>query len=107
MTFLGTNFHFHDPKFLMTVFLFSHRPCFPDFSYLFSAFHIFTVCNVIYDPIFTRQKPLFQKINLFLTLFMLSRTSDKHYFSKYWGVGCTPPQISGGGAPQSPLGIRP
>ena len=45
------------------------------------------------------------KKNTFFTLFILSRVSDKHYFSKYWGTNAwaVPPlQILGGPSPQSP-----
>src|SRR6218665_4230084 len=77
-------------------------------------FHVFTVFNVIYDP-FTRKAPISEKNSLmtpFFTLFVFSRASDKHYFSKYWGGRMhgpsPPPQIFfGGDRPCPPIGLRP
>ena len=78
---------------------FNHRPYFSDF---------FTVCNVIYDdpfdPFFTRKSPISEN-NSLITPFLLSRASDKHYFSKYWGGrmhGPSPPQILWGLPPVPP-----
>src|SRR6218665_3677266 len=82
----------------------------------FHIFNIFTVCYVIhvYDPFFTRKTPISENNSLItplFTLFVLSRTSDKHYFSKYWGGrmhGPIPHQtFFGRTVPQSPLGLGP
>src|SRR6218665_3366559 len=73
-------------------------------------FRFFTVRNIVYDPFFTRKTPISESNSLmtpFFTLFVLSRASDKHYFSKYWGDGCMgrpPNSIFGGNVP---LGLRP
>src|SRR6218665_409333 len=83
------------------------------FLCLFWIFHIFAICNVVFDPFFTRKTHI-SKNNSFMTpyftLFVLSHTYDKHYFSKYWEDGCMglpPPKILWGPSPQSPLGLRP
>src|SRR6218665_708854 len=49
----------------------SHRPCFPDFPYLFQIFHIFTVCEMsLYDSFFTRKTPISEK-NFLMTPFLI------------------------------------
>src|SRR6218665_2910917 len=74
-----------------------------NFFNLFHIFHIFTVCETPISENNSLMTPFF-------TLFVLSRASDKHYFSKYWGDGCMgrpPIQIFEGTFPSDPLGVRP
>src|SRR6218665_1181903 len=76
------------------------------------TFSISVLCAMSYHPFFTRKTAISENNSLitsFFTLFVLSRASDKHYFSKYWGDGCMgrpPSQIFWGAVPKSPLGLR-
>src|SRR6218665_282509 len=63
-------FPFSWPKFLMTFYFFSHRPGFSNFLFIFPDFRIFTMLNVVYDPLFTRKTTISEK-NSFMTPFLL------------------------------------
>src|SRR6218665_955212 len=76
---------------------------------IFPIFHIFAACNVVFDPFFARKTPISEYNSFttpFFTLFVLSRPSDKHYFSKYRGNGCMGHLKFFWGGP-SPQNIRP
>ena len=62
---------------------------------------MFTVLNVVYDHFLTRKPP-------FLTLFILSSTSDNTTSQNIGGGGpmAHAPQILGGPSPQSHLSLR-
>src|SRR6218665_2275283 len=83
------------------------------FPYFFQIFHIFTVLNVVYDPLLTRKTTISEINSLMRPFFDSVRAFARirqHYFSKYWGDGYMdrpPPHIFGGPSPQSPIGLRP
>src|SRR6218665_2208837 len=78
---------------------------FPFFSQIF---RIFTMLNVVYDPLLTRKTTISEKNSFVTPFFYSARTFARirqHYFSKYWGGrmhGPSPPLILGGTVPQSP-----
>src|SRR6218665_1513259 len=78
----------------------------PMFSHIF---HIFTVCDVIYDPFFTRKPPISEKnflVHLF-ALFVLSTNTTSQNIGRTdaWAV----PHLKyfWGTVPPVPLGLRP
>ena len=83
------------------------------FPFFFQIFYIFTVLNVVYDPLLTRKTTISEINSLMRPFFDSVRAFARirqHYFSKYWGDGCMdrpPPHIFGGPSPQSPIGLRP
>src|SRR6218665_3697272 len=83
---------------------------FPFFSQIF---RIFTMLNVVYDPLLTRKTTMSEKNSFMTPLFYSVRTFARirqHYFSKYWGDGCMgrPPNSNvGRSVPPVPLGHRP
>src|SRR6218665_1495357 len=90
MTFFRRKYQFSRPQFLMTFFK-SSTVVFGFFLSFLKIFHIFAACNVVYDPFFIRKTTISQNNSFttpFFTLFVLSHTFDKHYFSKYWEDGC-------------------
>src|SRR6218665_3056075 len=73
---------------------------FPFFSHIF---RIFTMLNVLYDHFLTRKTQ-------FVTLFMLSRTSDNTTSQNIGGTNAwavPPPQILGGASPPPPPPVPP
>jgi len=82
------------------------------FPIYFLMFHIFTACNVIYDPS-SWENPLFHKIIPWWHFFYSVRAFAlirQTLLLKILGDGCMgrpPSQIWGGPSPQSPLGLRP
>src|SRR6218665_2921715 len=61
---------------------------FPFFSQIF---RIFTMLNVVYDPLLTRKTTISENNSFMTPLFYSACTFARirqHYFSKYWGDGC-------------------
>src|SRR6218665_70410 len=57
------------------------------FPVFFQIFHIFTVCDVIYDPFYTRRTPISENNSLNYTFFYSVRAFARirQNYSKYWG----------------------
>ena len=99
LRFFRKNFHF-TPKISDDLYFFSHRPCFPDFFYLFPDFPYLYWVKCLIWPILHEKKS-------YLTPFLLCS-----YFRllKILGGrmhGPSPPQVFWGDRPRVPLDLRP
>ena len=102
MRFFGKNVHFQGTNFSDDLF-FSHRPGFSDVPFLYPDFPYLYYVKC-------RKWPFPHTKNTFLTLFILSRTSDNTTSQNIgetdaWAV--PPPQSFLGDRPPVPLGLRP